>query len=121
MKSTVRIFLISFLIATSFIIAGCASNDNKQPHSGDDSHGIIVEANHRLVTMRVPQIPCDDCKAKVEAVLKTEGAIVRFQVFKTAERTQNVLIVYDPQKIQLDEIKALITKLNKTVENVTDN
>lgn len=121
MKSSMRIFLISFLAAISLIICNCGGGDHRHDNHDDDTHGIIAEANQKLVTMRVPQVPCLDCKAKIEAVFKAQDGIVRYQVFKAAERTRNVIIVYDPKKIQIAQIEALITKMGKTVENVTEN
>ncbi len=121
MKSSVRIFLISFLATISLIICSCdGGNGNHDHEHSDDTHGIIVEPNNKLVSMKVPQIPCESCQAKVEAALKSDAGIVRYKVFKTSEHEQNVLVVYDPNKITVDQITALITKLGKTVENVTE-
>jgi copper chaperone CopZ len=120
MKSSLRIFLISFLTASSLIIFSCGEGDRPRSED-DDAHGIIVAPNHKLVKMRVPQIPCDDCKNKVETVLKNEAGIVHVKAFKAIERAQNVLVVYDPREITLDTLKKVITKLGKTVENVTEN
>ncbi len=121
MKSMLRIFLISFLTAISLIICNCAGSGSEDSAPNDVAHGIVAQTGQKLVTMRVPQIPCGKCQANVQAVLKSQPGIVDHKVYKTKERTQNVIVVYDPTKIQLDDIKALITKLpGKTVENVIE-
>lgn len=119
MKSSNRIFLISFLAAISLIICSCGDGDHSGHDHNDDVRGIIDPA-HKLVSMRVQKVPCEDCVAKVEGVLKTDG-IVKAQVFKDTERSQNVIVIFDPAKISLDDIKGLITKLGKTIANIVEN
>ncbi len=121
MKTSLRTFLISFLITMPLIICSCGGG-NKQSNdlSIDETHGLLPQAKEKLLLMRVPEIPCSSCKGKVEGVLKSANGIVNFKVFLKDEQNHNVVVVYDPALISVDQIKNLITGLNKTVENVTE-
>lgn len=120
MKSSMRIFLISFFMAVPLIICNCGG-DNSNTNSNDDVHGMIVDANHKLVSMRVVKVPCEMCTGAIAGALKNTDGVVRFEVFKDFERTHNVIVVIDPAKTNVDAIKAVMVKLGKTVEAVVEN